>query len=46
MEKKYEDALMALSELLLDQGRDSKMKDWEIENLKAKIAELEKSLEK
>lgn len=42
MEKKYEDAIMALSEIILDQGRSSQTKDWEIERLKAKIIELEK----
>lgn len=43
MEKKYEDAIMALSELLLDQRHANKIKDWEIERLKAEIKELGKT---
>ena len=43
MEQKYIDAIMALSELLLDQRRVASMKDWEIESLKKQIIELEKS---
>lgn len=41
MNQKYADAIMALSELLLDVSRDSRLKDYEIERLKEKITNLE-----
>ena len=41
MDQKYADAIMALSELLLDVSRDSRLKDYEIERLKEKITNLE-----
>lgn len=52
LEKKYADAIAALAEVILEQRSDVKMKDWEIENLKAKLkqtqtgAHVEKSVEK
>lgn len=42
MEKRYEDAIAAICELLLDKSREARVKDYEIERLREKIAELEK----
>jgi len=42
LDQKYADAIMALSELLLDVSRDSRLKDYEIQRLKEKIVEIEK----
>lgn len=46
MEKKYEDAILALSEMLLDKARDAKYQSYLIEDLRAKIVELEKELKR
>lgn len=44
MEKKYQDAIAVLAEIILEQRRSEQMKNWEIERLKAEIIQLEKTI--
>lgn len=41
MEKRYETVILALGEMLLNQAERGIMKDYEIESLRGRIAELE-----
>lgn len=45
MKKRYEIVILALGEMLLNQAERGLIKDYEIESLKAKIAQLEKTAE-
>lgn len=44
MEKKYQDAIAVLAEIILEQRRSEQMKNWGIERLKAEIIQLEKTI--
>ena len=46
MEKRYETVILALGEMLLNQAERGIIKDYEIESLRAKIADLEKNEKK
>lgn len=44
VEKKYEDAIAVLGEIILNQRRTLKQLDWQIDTLRAKILDLEKKI--
>lgn len=46
MEKRYEIVILALGEMLLNQAERGIIKDYEIESLRGRIEELEKSEKK